>query len=65
MHPSLPWLKQALAGPEPPKMVVLCNPCNPTGEPSLYLHRPGSGCTRWHRPHQRLLRALFAVRVGL
>ena len=29
--PDLDWLEQALAVPTPPKMVVLVNPCNPTG----------------------------------
>lgn len=32
MRPSLAWLERELAGPSPPKMVVLVNPCNPTGE---------------------------------
>ncbi|PNH07737.1 Aspartate aminotransferase [Tetrabaena socialis] len=31
MRPSLEWLKAELAGPQPPKMVVVVNPCNPTG----------------------------------
>ncbi|KAG2432782.1 hypothetical protein HYH02_012914 [Chlamydomonas schloesseri] len=31
MRPSLAWLQRELAGPNPPKMVVLVNPCNPTG----------------------------------
>lgn len=31
-QPDLDWLEQALSGPDPPKMVVLVNPCNPTGE---------------------------------
>lgn len=30
-HPDLDWLAAQLAGPMPPKMVVLVNPCNPTG----------------------------------
>ena len=30
-QPDLDWLEQALSGPDPPKMVVLVNPCNPTG----------------------------------
>lgn len=30
-QPNLDWLEQALSGPDPPKMVVLVNPCNPTG----------------------------------
>ncbi|GFR53019.1 hypothetical protein Agub_g15711 [Astrephomene gubernaculifera] len=30
-RPSLEWLRGQLAGPQPPKMVVLVNPCNPTG----------------------------------
>ena len=29
--PDLDWLEQALQGPKPPRMVVLVNPCNPTG----------------------------------
>ncbi len=33
MHPDLDWLEAELAGPRPPKMVVIVNPCNPTGEP--------------------------------
>jgi hypothetical protein len=31
-HPDLDWLEQALAAPSPPKMVVITNPCNPTGK---------------------------------
>lgn len=31
MHPDLDWLEAELAGPQPPKLVVLVNPCNPTG----------------------------------
>ncbi|CAL8463420.1 g2954 [Coccomyxa elongata] len=30
-HPNLNWLEQELSQPNPPKMVVLVNPCNPTG----------------------------------
>ena len=30
-HPNLDWLEQELSQPNPPKMVVLVNPCNPTG----------------------------------
>ena len=33
LHPDLDWLEAELAGPSPPKMVVLVNPCNPTGPP--------------------------------
>ena len=32
LHPDLQWLEQQLRGPDPPKMVVLVNPCNPTGK---------------------------------
>jgi hypothetical protein len=32
-HPDLDWLERELAGPSPPSMVVLVNPCNPTGAP--------------------------------
>jgi histidinol-phosphate/aromatic aminotransferase/cobyric acid decarboxylase-like protein len=31
-HPDLDWLAAELAGPQPPKLVVITNPCNPTGE---------------------------------
>lgn len=35
LKPSLPWLRDALAGRvpgvAPPRMVVVVNPCNPTG----------------------------------
>jgi hypothetical protein len=31
-HPDLDWLEGELSGPSPPRMVVLINPCNPTGE---------------------------------
>ena len=31
-HPDLDWLAAELAGPNPPRLVVLTNPCNPTGE---------------------------------
>lgn len=30
-HPDLDWLEETLKGKEPPRMVVLVNPCNPTG----------------------------------
>lgn len=30
-HPDLVWLEQQLQGPDAPKMVVITNPCNPTG----------------------------------
>jgi hypothetical protein len=30
-HPDLDWLEGELAGPSPPRMVVIVNPCNPTG----------------------------------
>jgi histidinol-phosphate/aromatic aminotransferase/cobyric acid decarboxylase-like protein len=30
-HPDLDWLATTLRGPRPPKLVVICNPCNPTG----------------------------------
>jgi aspartate/methionine/tyrosine aminotransferase len=36
LHPDWSWLQQQLAGPQPPKMVVLVNPCNPTGEASIH-----------------------------
>lgn len=32
LHPDLGWLQEQLQGPDPPKMVVIVNPCNPTGE---------------------------------
>jgi hypothetical protein len=32
-HPDLAWLAAELAGPSPPKLVVITNPCNPTGAP--------------------------------
>jgi len=31
LHPDLDWLEQILSSSERPKMVVLVNPCNPTG----------------------------------
>lgn len=31
LHPDLDWLEREMAKPNPPKMVVLVNPCNPTG----------------------------------
>lgn len=37
LHPDLDWLETALTGPNKPKMVVVVNPCNPTGI-FLYLH---------------------------
>ncbi len=30
-HPDLDWLQDALSAPQPPRMVVITNPCNPTG----------------------------------
>ena len=38
LHPDLGWLRKTMTGPSPPKMVVLCNPCNPTGELVLAAH---------------------------
>eukprot|EP00882_Tetradesmus_deserticola_P031207 GHRQ01035282.1.p1 GENE.GHRQ01035282.1~~GHRQ01035282.1.p1 ORF type:complete len:246 (+),score=86.93 GHRQ01035282.1:437-1174(+) len=38
LHPDWGWLQQQLAGPQPPKMVVLVNPCNPTGGRSCAGH---------------------------
>eukprot|EP00878_Enallax_costatus_P026273 GHUV01028173.1.p1 GENE.GHUV01028173.1~~GHUV01028173.1.p1 ORF type:complete len:123 (-),score=19.62 GHUV01028173.1:217-585(-) len=32
LHPDLGWLQEQLERPDPPKMVVIVNPCNPTGE---------------------------------
>ncbi|KAG2496482.1 hypothetical protein HYH03_005308 [Edaphochlamys debaryana] len=37
LRPDLDWLEGALKGPQPPKMVVVVNPCNPTG---VLLTRP-------------------------
>eukprot|EP00878_Enallax_costatus_P016901 GHUV01017742.1.p1 GENE.GHUV01017742.1~~GHUV01017742.1.p1 ORF type:complete len:450 (+),score=122.28 GHUV01017742.1:1027-2376(+) len=31
LHPDLGWLQEQLERPDPPKMVVIVNPCNPTG----------------------------------
>jgi aspartate/methionine/tyrosine aminotransferase len=31
LHPDLDWLEDELSQPNPPKMVVIVNPCNPTG----------------------------------
>ena len=36
-HPDLDWLQAALASPNPPRMVVITNPCNPTGAHQLVL----------------------------
>ena len=30
-RPNLEWLAEELTGASPPRMVVLVNPCNPTG----------------------------------
>ncbi|KAK9809123.1 hypothetical protein WJX72_009699 [[Myrmecia] bisecta] len=30
-HPDLDWLEQEMHGPQPPKLVMLVNPCNPSG----------------------------------
>lgn len=30
-HPDLGWLREAMAVEYPPRLVVLVNPCNPTG----------------------------------
>lgn len=32
LRPDLGWLRQRLQQPSPPRMVVLVNPCNPTGK---------------------------------
>ena len=32
-HPDLNWLEHCLQSPDPPRMVVLVNPNNPTGDP--------------------------------
>lgn len=39
LHPDLDWLEEQLRGPSPPRMVVLVNPCNPTG----VVQREGGG----------------------
>jgi aspartate/methionine/tyrosine aminotransferase len=31
LRPDLGWLRAQLQGPQPPRLVVLANPCNPTG----------------------------------
>jgi hypothetical protein len=31
LHPDLNWLQHRLEQPSPPRMVVMVNPCNPTG----------------------------------
>lgn len=31
LHPDLDWLERQLSSPRPPKLVVVVNPCNPTG----------------------------------
>jgi aspartate/methionine/tyrosine aminotransferase len=31
-HPDIDWLQQQLTSALPPKMVVIVNPCNPTGK---------------------------------
>eukprot|EP00879_Flechtneria_rotunda_P018349 GHRR01019246.1.p1 GENE.GHRR01019246.1~~GHRR01019246.1.p1 ORF type:complete len:399 (+),score=104.95 GHRR01019246.1:337-1533(+) len=31
LHPDWEWLQQELQGPSPPRVVVVVNPCNPTG----------------------------------
>ena len=37
-HPDLEWLQRELRKPNPPKMVVLVNPNNPTGRSSYIIH---------------------------
>jgi aspartate/methionine/tyrosine aminotransferase len=37
LHPDLDWLEEQLQGPQPPRMVVIVNPCNPTGKSALPL----------------------------
>lgn len=39
LHPDLDWLEGQLAGPEPPRMVVLVNPCNPVRILFLMCHK--------------------------
>lgn len=36
-HPDLDWLEAELQGACPPKVVVIVNPCNPTGMPAYYV----------------------------
>ncbi len=31
-RPDLDWLQDQLEGPNPPKLVYIVNPCNPTGD---------------------------------
>ncbi|KAF5832654.1 putative aspartate aminotransferase [Dunaliella salina] len=31
MHPDIDWLRTTMSQPDPPKVVALVNPCNPTG----------------------------------
>ena len=46
MQPDLDWLEAELAGPRPPRAVVLVNPCNPTGAvlPRAALERASRLC---------------------
>ena len=48
MQPDLGWLEAELAGPRPPRAVVLVNPCNPTGAvlPLATLERASRLCER-------------------
>eukprot|EP00983_Pelagomonas_calceolata_P100229 1158542-Pelagomonas_calceolata.AAC.5 len=32
MHPDIDWLRSTMGQPNPPKVVALASPCNPTGE---------------------------------
>ncbi len=38
LHPDLNWLEQQMSGPNPPKLVVITNPCNPVGHTHRHTH---------------------------
>ena len=48
MHPDLDWLQEQMQGPHPPKLVVLVNPCNPTGTSPKCNAPPSWSC--WSTP---------------
>ena len=53
-HPDLDWLEECLQSSDPPRMVVLVNPCNPTGNPcnptDNLCNPAGNPCNPPHTP---------------
>lgn len=61
-HPDLAWLEQELSQPKPPKLVVITNPCNPTGLRMAWRFWLGPPSVSWGLPTEH---CISLQRVGL